>query len=91
MATQKVLIAAEGRTVHQPDGSEWPKDGLPDPNTHFTRRRIADGDLIVTTVEVTEPEAAQTSDASQSVQVETPVETVTETKRSSVKKSEGDK
>ncbi len=46
MATQKVLIAAEGRTVHLPDGSEWPKEGLPDPDTHFTRRRIADGDLI---------------------------------------------
>ncbi|MCZ7893320.1 DUF2635 domain-containing protein [Agrobacterium salinitolerans] len=46
MATTKTLIAAEGRTVHLPDGTEWPKEGLPDPNTHFTRRRIADGDLI---------------------------------------------
>ncbi|KQY45352.1 hypothetical protein ASD46_09545 [Rhizobium sp. Root491] len=46
MATQKILIAAEGRTVHLPDGSEWPKEGLHDPDTHFTRRRIADSDLI---------------------------------------------
>lgn len=46
MAT-KILVAAEGRTVHQPDGTLWPVEGMDDPETHFTRRRIADGDLIV--------------------------------------------
>lgn len=44
---QRILIAAEGRTVFQPDGAPWPADGLPDPDTRFTRRRLADGDLIV--------------------------------------------
>ncbi|MDR6102794.1 hypothetical protein QE369_002991 [Agrobacterium larrymoorei] len=43
----KILIAAEGRTVHQPDGTLWPAEGMEDPDTHFTRRRIDDGDLIV--------------------------------------------
>ncbi|HAU75227.1 MAG TPA: hypothetical protein DCW88_06745 [Agrobacterium sp.] len=89
MATQKVLIAADGRTVHLPDGSEWPKEGLPDPDTHFTRRRIADGDLLVTTVQVAEPEAP--ADAPQLAQIEAPTETPAETKRSPAKKSEGDK
>ncbi|MBB3947217.1 hypothetical protein GGQ73_003183 [Rhizobium skierniewicense] len=51
MAT-KTLVAAEGRTVHQPDGSLWPAEGMEDPQTHFTRRRIADGDLIVKPREV---------------------------------------
>lgn len=89
MATQKVLIAAEGRTVHLPDGSVWPKEGLPDPKTHFTRRRIADGDLIETTVQVAEPEAP--ADPPQLAQIEATTETPAETKRSPVKKSEGDK
>lgn len=42
-----LLIAADGRTVRQPDGTPWPKDGLEDPGTLFTRRRLADGDLII--------------------------------------------
>lgn len=89
MATQKVLIAADGRTVHLPDGSEWPKEGLPDPDTHFTRRRIADGDLIETTAEIAEPEAP--ADPPPPAQTETPAETPAETKRSPVRKPEGDK
>lgn len=91
MATQKVLIAADGRTVHLPDGSEWPKEGLPDPDTHFTRRRIADGDLVWTTVEVAEPEAAALAGHPPPAQIEPPAETPSETKRSPVKKPEGDK
>lgn len=47
MAKKDTLIAAEGRTVHQADGAPWPKEGLEDPGTLFTRRRLADGDLIV--------------------------------------------
>lgn len=47
MAKKDTLIAAEGRTVHLEDGSLWPKEGLEDPGTLFTRRRLADGDLIV--------------------------------------------
>lgn len=47
MAKKDTLIAAEGRTVRQGDGTPWPKDGLEDPGTLFTRRRLADGDLIV--------------------------------------------
>jgi hypothetical protein len=46
MAKKDILIAAEGRTVHQADGALWPKDGLEDPGTLFTRRRLKDGDLI---------------------------------------------
>lgn len=47
MAKKDTLIAAEGRTVHQADGALWPKEGLEDPGTLFTRRRKTDGDLIV--------------------------------------------
>lgn len=47
MAKKDILIAATGRTVHQADGTPWPEDGLEDPGTLFTRRRKADGDLIV--------------------------------------------
>lgn len=47
MAKKDTLIAAEGRTVKQADGAPWPEDGLEDPGTLFTRRRLADGDLIV--------------------------------------------
>jgi hypothetical protein len=47
MAKQPIiLIAGEGRTVLQEDGALWPKDGLPDPDTLYTRRRVADGDLV---------------------------------------------
>lgn len=42
----KTLIAAEGRTVLTDDGKPWPAEGLPDPGTLFTRRRLADGDLV---------------------------------------------
>lgn len=47
MAKKDTLIAAEGRIVKQADGAPWPEDGLEDPGTLFTRRRLADGDLIV--------------------------------------------
>lgn len=47
MAKRDTLIAAQGCTVHQADGTPWPKEGLEDPGTLFTRRRLADGDLIV--------------------------------------------
>ena len=43
----RILIAAEGRTVFAEDKTSWPADGLPDPDTLFSRRRLADGDLIV--------------------------------------------
>lgn len=51
-----ILVAAEGRTVLQEDGRPWPVEGLPDPDTLFTRRRLNDGDLIIST-ETTEAEA----------------------------------
>lgn len=40
------LIAGEGRTVLQEDGQPWPQDGMEDPGTLYTRRRVADGDLV---------------------------------------------
>lgn len=43
----KVMIAAEGRTVLQEDGSPWPSEGKIPEDTLFNRRRIADGDLII--------------------------------------------
>ena len=46
MTKVQILIQGEGRTVLQEDGTSWPADGLEDPQTLFTRRRIADGDLI---------------------------------------------
>ncbi|WP_168208139.1 DUF2635 domain-containing protein [Agrobacterium sp. T29] len=91
MATTKTLIAAEGRTVLLLDGTEWPKEGLPDPNTLFTRRRIADGDLIEKPADAAQPAAPASSDAPQLTQIEEPAETAAETKRSTTKKSEGDK
>lgn len=45
--TPQILIAAEGRSVPQEDGQPWPKEGLEDPGTLYTRRRFADGDLVV--------------------------------------------
>ena len=42
-----ILIVGEGRTVLQEDGRPWPTEGLPDPDTLFSRRRKADGDLVV--------------------------------------------
>lgn len=42
----RILIAAPGRTVLQEDGRSWPAEGMEDPNTLFTRRRIADLDLV---------------------------------------------
>lgn len=42
----KYLKPAEGRTVDQPDGRQWPAEGMFAPNTQFVRRRIADGDLV---------------------------------------------
>mgnify|MGYP001040071885 CR=1 FL=1 len=42
----RILIAAEGRTVFAEDKTPWPAEGLPDPGTLFTRRRLADGDLV---------------------------------------------
>ena len=47
----KILKAAEGRTVDQEDGTPWPTEGLPAPDTLFVRRRLLDGDLV----EVDEP------------------------------------
>jgi len=44
--TPNILIQAEGRTVPQEDGTPWPIDGMEDPETLYSRRRIADGDLI---------------------------------------------
>lgn len=41
-----ILIPGEGRTVRQEDGSPWPAEGLPDPDTLFSRRRLRDGDLV---------------------------------------------
>lgn len=40
------LIAGEGRTVLTEDGTPWPVEGLEDPDTLYSRRRLADGDLI---------------------------------------------
>ena len=45
--TPQTLIEAPDRTVLQEDGQPWPKEGLPDPGTLYTRRRLRDGDLIV--------------------------------------------
>lgn len=42
----KFLKEAEGRSVYLPDGNRWPAEGALDPETYFTRRRIADGDLV---------------------------------------------
>lgn len=55
--TPAILIAAEGRTVHQEDGRIWPEDGLPDPDTLFSRRRVADGDLVAAPKTKTETKA----------------------------------
>ena len=44
-----ILIAGEDRTVLQEDGQPWPIEGLPDPDTLFSRRRKADGDLVAKT------------------------------------------
>jgi hypothetical protein len=46
MAKKAYLAPAEGRKVPQEDGTPWPVEGMEDPETHYTRRRIADGDLI---------------------------------------------
>lgn len=43
----KTLVAAEGRTVLTEDGALWPAEGMDDPETLFTRRRLADGDLVI--------------------------------------------
>lgn len=43
----QILIPGQDRTVHLPDGTLWPSQGLEDPGTLFTRRRLRDGDLIV--------------------------------------------
>jgi hypothetical protein len=43
----RILVQAEGRTVLQEDGRAWPAKGIEDPDTHFTRRRLKDGDLVV--------------------------------------------
>lgn len=43
----RILVQADGRTVLQEDGSAWPAEGIEDPDTHFTRRRLKDGDLVV--------------------------------------------
>lgn len=42
----KIMIAAEGRTVPQEDGQPWPSEGKVPEDTHYNRRRIADGDLV---------------------------------------------
>lgn len=42
----KIMIAAEGRTVLQEDGQLWPSEGKVPEDTHYNRRRIADGDLV---------------------------------------------
>jgi hypothetical protein len=52
----RILVQAEGRTVLQEDGSAWPADGIEDPDTHFTRRRLKDGDLVVADAPKTEAE-----------------------------------
>lgn len=42
----KVLKPADGRTVDQEDGTPWPAEGMPAPDTLFVRRRLRDGDLV---------------------------------------------
>ena len=45
----RILVQGEGRTVLQEDGRPWPAEGIEDPDTLFTRRRLRDGDLVVKT------------------------------------------
>jgi hypothetical protein len=40
------LAPGEGRLVPQEDGKPWPTEGMEDPDTLYTRRRVADGDLV---------------------------------------------
>lgn len=62
------LKAAEGRTVHLPDGTPLPNEGKDLEDSLFVRRRIADGDLI-SADRPTDPEpepiepASETADA----------------------------
>lgn len=42
----KIMIAAEGRTVPQEDGQPWPAEGKVPEDTFYNRRRVADGDLV---------------------------------------------
>ncbi len=56
----RILVQAEGRTVLQEHGSAWPTEGIEDPGTLFTRRRLKDGDLVVAETLAAETQAAQT-------------------------------
>lgn len=40
------LAPVKGRLVPQEDGTPWPTAGMEDPETLYTRRRVADGDLV---------------------------------------------
>lgn len=55
----KILIPAQDRTVFLPDGTLWPSEGLEDPGTLFTRRRLADGDLIEKPSSIKRPDDAK--------------------------------
>lgn len=44
---RQFLKAAEGRTVRQEEtGAPWPSEGAYADDTLYTRRRLADGDLV---------------------------------------------
>lgn len=66
------LKAAEGRTVHLPDGTPLPNEGMDLEDSLFIRRRIADGDLVAaegpadTTPETFEPAPDQAADPAES-------------------------
>ncbi|QRF50005.1 DUF2635 domain-containing protein [Rhizobium rosettiformans] len=46
MAKKDYLAPAKDRLVPQEDGTPWPTEGMEDPDTLYTRRRVADGDLV---------------------------------------------
>ncbi|MFN3362725.1 MAG: DUF2635 domain-containing protein [Allorhizobium sp.] len=46
MAKKDYLAPAKHRRVPQEDGTPWPTEGMEDPDTLYTRRRVADGDLV---------------------------------------------
>lgn len=56
-----IMMAAEGRTVLQEDGQPWPAEGKVPENTHYNRRRIADGDLVLKFEDASEPPPARPS------------------------------
>lgn len=43
---KKYLAPVKDRLVPQEDGMPWPAEGMEDPDTLYSRRRLADGDLV---------------------------------------------